>query len=268
LKNDLLKLTIRLEDLLEIRLGDTEMNVADIEPVEWRSVGTWSSAALRGPSGTVLLGFGKLRNDGDTFELLAGQLKSLGNRLFVLELNVTNAGIYVSTRGAWNGERDLPFGATGDTILDNLGFDNRANGLEEVAQVAGFGALRDLLYKDGALVPVVFGSLWGRRLIAAGVTTLASVATTTAVSRPVAVAVLVVAAISAGGAGSGTTAATVIISAGIYTATAGTTTVAIARVTTAGSVSIFICVSTFGRSATASISSPMISFAASTPVSI
>jgi hypothetical protein len=58
------------------------------------------------------------------------------------------------------GKRYLPFRAAGDTILDNLSLDDRAYGLEEVAQVAGLCALRDLLHKDGALVTVVFSSLW------------------------------------------------------------------------------------------------------------
>jgi hypothetical protein len=104
LEDDLLKLTIGLEDLLKIRLGNAEVDVADIEAVEGRAIGTRSSTTLGGPGSTILLGFSELRNDGDTFELLAGQLKSLGNRLFVLELDVTNAGVNVSMRDAQDGE--------------------------------------------------------------------------------------------------------------------------------------------------------------------
>lgn len=46
-----------------------------------------------------------------------------------------------------------------NSVLDNLGLNDRADSLEESAQVAGLGALRDLLHKDGALVAIVFSGL-------------------------------------------------------------------------------------------------------------
>ena len=46
LEDDLLKLTIRLEDLLEVLLSHAEVNVADIETMEGGAVGTGSSTAF------------------------------------------------------------------------------------------------------------------------------------------------------------------------------------------------------------------------------
>ena len=91
LEDDLLKLTERLEDLLEILLGDTEVYVANVETVERGAVGTGGSTTLRGTSSTVLLCFSKLGNDGNTLQFLASQLQCLGNRRFILELNVADA---------------------------------------------------------------------------------------------------------------------------------------------------------------------------------
>jgi hypothetical protein len=162
-------------------------------------------------------------------------------------------------------ECDLPLGATSDAILDDLGLDYGADGFEELSEVASLRTLRDLLNEDGALVAIIFRDLGRRGLRAAGVASLTSMASTTAISGPIAGAVLVI-AVAAGGTRAGTAAAAVVIATGIWTATAGTTTVAITRVAT--SVSIFICVSVFARSGTASISSPMVPLTASTPVSI
>jgi hypothetical protein len=83
--------------LLEIRLGDAEVDVADIEAMEGGSIGSRSGAAFRRTSSAVLLSLGKLRNNGNAFQFLASQFESLWNGIFVLELNVTNAGILVST---------------------------------------------------------------------------------------------------------------------------------------------------------------------------
>lgn len=91
LEDDLLKLTERLEDLLEILLGDTEVYVANVETVERGAVGTGGSTTLRGTSSTVLLCFSKLGNDGNALQFLASQLQCLGNRRFILELNVADA---------------------------------------------------------------------------------------------------------------------------------------------------------------------------------
>lgn len=73
------------------------MDVAYVETVEGSAVGAGSCASLRWAGSTVLFSFSKLRNDGDTFQLLSSQLQSLGNGLFVLELNVANAGMTVSS---------------------------------------------------------------------------------------------------------------------------------------------------------------------------
>jgi hypothetical protein len=98
LEDDLLKLTKGLEDLLEILLGDAEVDVADVETVEGSAIGTRGSTALGGTSSTVLLSFSQLGNDGDALEFLASQLQCLRNRLFSFELNVADARGYVSMR--------------------------------------------------------------------------------------------------------------------------------------------------------------------------
>jgi hypothetical protein len=72
LQNDLLKLAIGFEDLLKIRFGHTEVNVADVETMERSAVGTRSCAALRRSSSAILLGLCELGDDGNTFKLLTG----------------------------------------------------------------------------------------------------------------------------------------------------------------------------------------------------
>jgi hypothetical protein len=252
---------------LEIGFGDTEMDIANVEAVEWRTVGTRSCATFRGSSGPVLLGFGKLGDNRNTFQLLTRQLDGFGNGIFVLELDVTDARLMLAYHMHEAGERDLPLGAASDAIFHDLGLNNRADALEELSKVAGLCALRYLLNEDGALIAVVLGDFGRSSLRAPGVVaSFAGMASTTAVSGPIARAVLVV-TVAAGRTRSGTTTAAVVITAGISTATAGTTTtVAITGVAT--SVTIFICVSVFARSGTASISSPMVPRTASTPVSI
>lgn len=74
LEDDLLKLTIRFEYLLEILLGDAKVDVANIETVKGRAVGTRSSAALGWSRGTILLCFCELGDDRNTLQFLAGQL--------------------------------------------------------------------------------------------------------------------------------------------------------------------------------------------------
>ena len=66
LEDDLLKLTERLEDLLQILFSDTKMNVANVETMERGTVSTRRSTTLRGTGSTVLLSFSKLGNDRNT----------------------------------------------------------------------------------------------------------------------------------------------------------------------------------------------------------
>jgi hypothetical protein len=174
--------------------------------------------------------------------------------------------------GRWG---SIPLGAAGDTILDDLGFDDGADGLEELAQVAGLGALGDLLHEDGALVAVVLGDLGGGRLLADGDAALLATSTS-AVTGPVAVALavfIVAATIAAGGArgaSAGTTTSAVIVaSVSTASSSASTAVAAVARVAAGTApIALFFCVSTFARSRTTSISPPMVSVAASTPISI
>lgn len=96
LENDLLKLTERLEDLLEIRLRDTEVDVANVKTMEGCAVEAWSSSAFGGSSRAVLLSFSELRDNGNALKFLAGQLKSFGHGVLIFELNVTNSIAHVS----------------------------------------------------------------------------------------------------------------------------------------------------------------------------
>jgi hypothetical protein len=74
------------------------MYVPDVEAVERGATGTGSSTTLGGASSTVLLCLCKLGDDGNTLQLLARQLQCLGDRLFVLELDIADAGGSVSKR--------------------------------------------------------------------------------------------------------------------------------------------------------------------------
>jgi hypothetical protein len=60
-----LELTKGLEDILEILLRNTEVNVAHVETMEGDRVGM-ISRALRCTNLTILLGLGKLHNDWNT----------------------------------------------------------------------------------------------------------------------------------------------------------------------------------------------------------
>jgi hypothetical protein len=91
LQNNLLQLTIRLEDLLEIRFRNAEMNVAHVEAVEWGAVSTWGHTTLGGTRSAILLCFRELSDDRNALQLLARQLKSLGDRFLVLELNIADS---------------------------------------------------------------------------------------------------------------------------------------------------------------------------------
>jgi hypothetical protein len=68
------------------------VNVANVEAVERRAIGTRSSATFRWASSAVLLGLGELRNYGNTLQFLTSQFESFGNRLFIFELNVADTG--------------------------------------------------------------------------------------------------------------------------------------------------------------------------------
>jgi hypothetical protein len=65
--------------------------------MEGGTVGSRSSTALRRASSAVLLRLGKLGNDRNTLEFLASQLEGLRNGIFVLELNISNAAMSIST---------------------------------------------------------------------------------------------------------------------------------------------------------------------------
>jgi hypothetical protein len=146
----------------------------------------------------------------------------LRNRRFILKLNIADT-----------------LGTAGNSVLDDLSFDDRANALEESAQMASLSALRDLLDEDGALVAVIFGNLGLRR---GGVATaVATLFTTIAAAVAGPVAVPIVASI-ARGAGTRTTSTTIEVAS---TVTASTTSTAVARAATAGPITVFICVSTF-----------------------
>jgi hypothetical protein len=66
------------------------VDVADVEAVERRTIGTRSSTAFGGASSAVLLSFGELRDDRDTFKFLTSQFERLGDGLFILELNIAD----------------------------------------------------------------------------------------------------------------------------------------------------------------------------------
>jgi hypothetical protein len=66
------------------------VDVANVEAVEGRAVGTRGGTAFGGASSAILLSFGELRNDGDTLEFLTSQFERLGYGVFVLELNITD----------------------------------------------------------------------------------------------------------------------------------------------------------------------------------
>lgn len=88
LKLHKLQLAERLEHVLEIFLGDGEVDVADVEAMEGHAV-RLGGAAL-GAGLAILLGFGGLDDDGLPEELLSGECNRLLNRFFRLELNVAD----------------------------------------------------------------------------------------------------------------------------------------------------------------------------------
>jgi hypothetical protein len=85
-----LQLTERLKDLFKVLLGDGEVNVADIETVEWNAR-LLLGCAFCGSSLSVLLSLGELGDDRDAEKLLSREVNgSLHGRL-VLELDIANA---------------------------------------------------------------------------------------------------------------------------------------------------------------------------------
>lgn len=84
-----LQLTERLEDVLKILFVDREMDVADVETVEWNAV-RLSGVALGVAGLAVFLCFSELRNDRDAAKLLPGESDGFLYRSFVLELDVSN----------------------------------------------------------------------------------------------------------------------------------------------------------------------------------
>lgn len=65
LKLNKLKLAKWLENILEVLLRDTKVNIADIEAVERNGVGVGARAVCRANL-AILLSFGKLNNDRNT----------------------------------------------------------------------------------------------------------------------------------------------------------------------------------------------------------
>ena len=84
-----LELTKRLEDILEVVFGDGEVDVADVETVEWDAVGL-SSCRLGGACLTVLLCFRELCDDWNAEQLLSCERNSFLHRVFFFEFDVTN----------------------------------------------------------------------------------------------------------------------------------------------------------------------------------
>ena len=70
-----LKLAERFEDVLEVIFVDGEVDVADVETVEWDAVGL-RGGAFGGASLTVFLCLGELCDDGDAEKLLSCQSDS------------------------------------------------------------------------------------------------------------------------------------------------------------------------------------------------
>ena len=71
------------------------MNVANVEAVEWDAVGL-GRMAVSVTGLTILLCLSKLRDDGDTEELLASKLDSPVDSFFLFELNVADTVYKVS----------------------------------------------------------------------------------------------------------------------------------------------------------------------------
>jgi hypothetical protein len=96
LELDEFELAERLEHSLEVVLCDGEMNVAHIEAVKRNTVGLGRIALVGVTRLTVLLGLGELSNDWNAQQLLTRELDGLGDRLLILEFDVTDAADIVS----------------------------------------------------------------------------------------------------------------------------------------------------------------------------
>jgi hypothetical protein len=75
------------------------VDITDVKAMEGGTIGSWSGTAFGRTSSAVFLSLGKLGDDRNTLEFLAGQLEGLRNGIFVLELNIANAGMSVSISG-------------------------------------------------------------------------------------------------------------------------------------------------------------------------
>jgi hypothetical protein len=102
----LLQLAERTEDGGQIGFRHTEMDVADIQAME-RGTISYRSVRLGCAGGAVLLSFSQLDNDGYTLEPLSGLLESLGNRLDVFELDISDT-VIVSQRPRYFQMKSLP----------------------------------------------------------------------------------------------------------------------------------------------------------------
>lgn len=89
LKLGKLQLAKRFKDILQILFSDAEMDVTNIKTVEWDRV-VVAGRRLGVPCLSVLFCFSKLGDNGNTEEFLSRHLDSKLNRLFILELDVTD----------------------------------------------------------------------------------------------------------------------------------------------------------------------------------
>lgn len=91
LQLDKLQLSKRIKEAPNIFFGKREMDIADVETVVRHAVGLCCVGI--GVAGlAVLLCFGELNNDGNGEQLLPGETNGFLDGIFVLELDVSDAG--------------------------------------------------------------------------------------------------------------------------------------------------------------------------------
>lgn len=88
-----LELAKWFEDVLEITLSDAEMNIANIEPMEWSRV-LIAGTSLGITCLTVLFRFSQLNNDGDCKEVVSGKLEGALDRFLEAKFDIANTGNY------------------------------------------------------------------------------------------------------------------------------------------------------------------------------